>query len=129
MTYQEQSEQLVSEASIAAFVLMGANPQDVEFVPLKPRMADRQMLEDLKARWPGRGLHTVGVMGLCGASPRCAFKTEAQITPQQMDALAAAWGVYCCMTIVQGFAAQRESAEIAELYRIYNYADPAAPVQ
>lgn len=67
MTYQEQSAQLAIDASVAVQVLMGT-PDDIEFVPLKPQPADSSMWADIKARWSGRGLRSVGVIGLVGAS-------------------------------------------------------------
>jgi hypothetical protein len=90
-TYIERSHQLAADASVAVLVLMGA-PNDVEFIPMKPRAADDQMLAELKSRWPGRGLRHIGVVGLVGAAPRCVFKEP--IEPEQVDALAEAFLAY-----------------------------------
>ncbi len=81
MTYTEKSTQLALDASVAVQVLMGTAPGDCEFIPLKPKAADEAMLADLKARWPGRGLRSVGVIGLCGTAPRCAFKEPLVVQP------------------------------------------------
>jgi hypothetical protein len=91
MTYLEKSHQLASESSVAVLVLMGA-PDDVEFVPLKPRAADENMLADLKARWPGRGLRSIGMVGLVGVTPRAVLKEP--LEPQQVDAMATAFLTY-----------------------------------
>ena len=91
MTYTERSQNLASQSSVAVLVLMGA-PDDVEFIPLKPRAADEQMLAELKARWPGRGLRSIGVVGLVGATLCCALKEP--LAPEQVDALRAAFSEY-----------------------------------
>jgi len=91
MTYSEKSTQLALESSVAVLVLMGA-PNDVEFIPLKPRAADAKMLADIKGRWPGRGLRSIGIVGLVGTTPRCALKEP--LAPEQVDALAGAFLAY-----------------------------------
>jgi hypothetical protein len=91
MTYSEKSQQLALDSSIAVQILMGA-PDDVEFVPLKPRPADDRMLAELKTRWPGRGLRSVGVVGLVGVTPHYALKEP--LEPEQVDMLAAAFLTY-----------------------------------
>jgi hypothetical protein len=91
MTYSEKANQLALDSSVAVLVLMGA-PDDVEFVPLKPRAADERMLAELKAQWPGRGLRSVGVVGLVGITPRYALKGS--LAPEQVDVLVAAFLTY-----------------------------------
>jgi hypothetical protein len=49
MTYSEKAAQLGCDSSVAVMVLMGA-PNDVEFLPLKPRTADEKTLAELKTR-------------------------------------------------------------------------------
>jgi hypothetical protein len=122
-TYSEKSTQLALDASVAVLVLMGAH-DDVEFIPLKPRMIDENMSAELKARWPGRGLRSVGMLGLCGTSPRCALKEP--LEPEQVSALMGAFLAYCHAlfcgrfnTQQDRFAAQMETADIAELERLY----------
>ena len=99
MSYSEQSTELALNASIAVMVLMGA-PDDVEFLPLRPRTADENMLAELKARWPGRGLRVIGILGLCGATSRAAFKEPLQDV--QVYALADAFAVYVATLIGSG---------------------------
>ena len=121
MTYSEKSTQLASDASIAVLALLGTAPGDVEFIPLKPRMADENMLAELKARWPGRGLRSVGVIGLCGMSPRCAFNEP--LEPEQVSALSGAFLAYVHALFYGHFATQQELAEVAEIERLYSLPD------
>ena len=116
MTYSEKSTQLALDATVAVLVLMG-RPDDVEFIPLKPRMADEYMLADLKARWPGRGLRSVGVIGLVGTSPTCALKEP--LEPEQVNALAGAFLTYLNVLFADSFAEQLPGAEIQELQRLW----------
>ena len=111
--YDERAAQLTVESSVAVWVLLGNTPGDLEMVPLKPRMADEQMLAELKARWPGRGLDSVGVLGLVGTTPKCALRVP--LEPEQVSALAAAFLTYLQVLFHDSFAAQMEAAEIAEL--------------
>jgi len=122
MTYSEKkSTQLALDASVAVQVLMGTAPGDCEFIPLKPKAADETMLADLKARWPGRGLRSVGVIGLCGTSPCCAFKEP--LESKQVSALAGAFLTYLSVMFADSIAAQMQAAEIAELERVLTLPD------
>jgi hypothetical protein len=105
MTYSEKSAQLTLDSSVAVMVLMGA-PNDVEFLPLKPRVADEKMLSELRGRWPGRGLRSIGIVGLVGVTPRAALKES--LEPMQVDALAAAFLTYV-NTLLRG---EQPSAEV-----------------
>jgi hypothetical protein len=113
LTYSEKSAQLAREASIAALVLMGEGPADCELLPLRPT-ADEGMMADLKARWPGRGLRSVGMVGLCGASPCVALKEPLSL--EQISALTGAFTSYVHSLLGDRF---REQCEIAELERLY----------
>jgi len=121
MTYVEKSTKLACESSVAVMVLMGA-PDDVEFLPVKPRMADANMLDELKARWHGRGLRPVGMMGLCGTSPRCELKEP--LEPEQVTALAGAFLAYLHVFFRDSFAEQLEGVEVQELGRLWSLEDP-----
>jgi hypothetical protein len=121
MTYTEKSTQLALEASVAAQVLMGTTPGDCEFILLKPRMADASMLADLAARWPGRGLHSVGIIGLVGATPRWAFKEP--LETEQVDALAGTFLFYLNALFGRSLAEQLGEAEIRELGRLWSLPD------
>ena len=57
-TYSEKSTQLAVDASVAVLALLGTAPGDVEFIPIKPILADENIHAELKARWPGRGLRS-----------------------------------------------------------------------
>ena len=118
--YNARATELAREASVAVLVLMGA-PDDVEFVPCWPRAADAKMRADIKARWPGRGLRSVGLIGLCGTSPRVALKDP--LEPEQVSALADAFLAYLHSLYCDSFAAQQEGAEIQELARMWSLED------
>ena len=115
MTYTEKSQQLALDASIAALALLGTTPGDCEFIPLKPRAADKTMLADIAARWPGRGLRSVGIIGLCGTGPQCVLK-------EPLDSHEVALLTYDFLAYVNAVGA--EAAEIAELERMYALPDP-----
>lgn len=119
-TYSEKSTKLALDSSVAVLVLMGT-PDDVEFIPLKPRAADEKTLADLKARWPGRGLRSVGVIGLCGTSPR--YELKEPLEPEQVTALAGAFLAYLHALFADSFAEQREGVEIQELQRMWSMPD------
>jgi hypothetical protein len=117
MTYSEKSTQLALDASIAVLVLTNAQFDDVEFLPLKPRQMTESEKAELVTRWPGRGLCSIGVLGLVGMTPRSAFKEP--LEPEQVTALAGAFLAYLHALFSDRFAEQLEGAEIAELERIY----------
>lgn len=116
MTYTEQSMQLVCDASVAVLVLTNAQCDDVEFLPLKPRRMTESEVVELFTRWPGRGLRSVGVIGLVGTSPRCALKEP--LEPEQVSALAGAFISHLHVLFCDSFAEQQEGAEIQELRRL-----------
>lgn len=118
--YIERSARLTLDSSVAVMVLMGS-PDDVEFLPLKPSMADEGTIAELKARWPGRGLRSVGIIGLVGTTPRCALKEP--LDSEQVTGLADAFLAYLHSLYCDGFRAQTEAAEIAELERLYSLPD------
>lgn len=111
MTYTEKSAQLAIEASVAVQVLLGTDPDDCEFIPIKPKPADANMLAEIAARWPGRGLRSVGVVGLVGTSPRCILKEP--LEPETVDRLAVAFLMYISVLFGQSFSEQRAAMEIA----------------
>ena len=115
MTYTEKSHKLALDASIAVLALLGTRPGDCEFIPLKPHAADDTMLADLTARWPGRGLRSVGIIGLCSAGPQCVLKEP--LESHQVSALTDEFLAYVN-------AVGPEAAEIAELERMYALPDP-----
>lgn len=54
---------LAAEAEVAAYIMASPDAQEIEMLPLKPCMASDAERESLAARWPGRGLQGVGVIG------------------------------------------------------------------
>jgi len=120
MTYLDRATNAAANASVAVQVLMGA-PDDVEFIPLRPRMADEKMLADIAARWPGRGLRSVGVIGLHGTSPVIALNEP--LGPEQVDALASAFLSYIHVLLCDSF----EAASILELEKLHALPDTRLP--
>ena len=117
MTYSERSTQLALDSSVAVYILMGTAPGDAEFVPLLPRPATQRMWEEMRARWPGRGLRPIGVIGLVGTTPKVVLREP--LEPEQVDALAGAFLAYLDVLFRDSFAAHSEVAEIAELERLF----------
>jgi hypothetical protein len=123
--YSERLAELVLSSSIAVQAVLGSSPGDAEFIPLLPRPADDRMWAELKARWPGRGLRSVGVIGLVGNTPQLELKEP--LEDEQVRALAEAFIAYLDVFLQGSFAAHREaveSAEIAELERMWTLVDP-----
>jgi len=77
---------------------------------------------ELLARWPGRGLRSVGILGLVGTTPRCEFKEP--IPLNVVVSLAAAFDAYLVSLFQENFAAQLGELEIAELCRMWSMDDP-----
>jgi hypothetical protein len=125
MTYIEKSAQLAIEASVSVQILLGTTPGDCEFVPLRPKLADANMIADIAARWPGRGLRSVGVIGLCGTTPSLVLKEP--LDPEQVNALGAAFLRYVNVLFGANFVEQREAVEIAELERLWSLQDNRLP--
>jgi hypothetical protein len=125
MTYIEKSAQLAIEASVSVQILLGTTPGDCEFVPLRPKLADANTLADIAARWPGRGLRSVGVIGLCGITPSVVLKEP--LEPEQINALGAAFLTYVHVLFDANFVEQREAMEIAELERLWSLQDNRLP--
>ncbi len=114
-TYSERSTQLALDASVAVMVL--ANPQcdDVEMLELRPRQLAQSGLAALASRWAGRGLRSIGVIGLVGASPRCEFKE--QLDPEQVSTLVDEFLAYAHRLFCDGFTARQE-AELRHMWML-----------
>jgi hypothetical protein len=121
-TYSERSTQLALDASVAVLVLTNAQCDDLEFLSLKPRQIPESTLLELRTHWAGRGLRSVGIIGLVGTSPRCALKEE--LEPEQISALAGAFLAYLHVLFAGSFAEQQAGAETAELCRMWSLEDP-----
>jgi hypothetical protein len=122
MTYLEKSSELACAASVAVFVLINEQGTDMEFLPLKPRQYPNSELEARSARWAGRGLRSVGVIGLVGTSPKCEFKEPLDVNV--VTPLAGAFIAYLQSLFQESFAEQLEGFEIQELFRLWKMDDP-----
>jgi len=120
MTYSEQSTQLALDASVAVLVFTNAQRDDAIFLPLKPRqLPEGEAAELLRS---GPGFHSIGVIGLVGATARCALKEP--LEPEQTYALVGAFLAYLHSLFCDSFAAQQEATEIQELVRVWLLDDP-----
>lgn len=124
MTYVEKYTQLAADASVAVLVLSNPECDDTEFLMLKPKRPSACELADLKMRWPGRGLESVGIFALVGTSPRWALKEPLSL--EQLTALADAFLAYLHALFCDALAGQQESSEVAELERLHALFDPRA---
>lgn len=115
-TYTERSAQLACESSIAALVISNPDCNDVEFLLLRPKREPEREAE-LSARWPGRGLQSVGMAALCGVSPRFVFK--APLAPEQVSALAGEFLSFLHTLFLDGLSAQQND----ELRRMFSLPD------
>ena len=70
MTYIEKAALAVADSSVAVMVLLNHDNTDAAFVALKPHQADFISPDEFTAR----RLRPVGVFGLQGLQPVCAFK-------------------------------------------------------
>lgn len=91
--YIEEAADIVANASVAVQVLLGEADNDVEFIPLRPHPANGEWLADLAARWPGRGLRSIGVLAMVDGTAKAAFKEPVSL--DVVSRLAAAFQVYC----------------------------------
>jgi hypothetical protein len=117
-TYTERSTQVALNCSIVTLVLLGSAPGDCEFIPVRPRLADNSFRAEMRARWPGRGLRTVGTIGLClsgGVSVRCALKEP--LDPAQVEQLGTAFTEYL-WTLLRDGLAEQEASELLRLWAL-----------
>jgi hypothetical protein len=115
----ENAAHAVAESSVAVMVLLNHDNTDAEFVALKPREVAFTSPEEFTAR----KLRPVGVIGLQGTQPWCAFKEP--LDSPVVNSLATAFLEYIHVLLGQGqgFAEQMEAVEIAELERVWSIAD------
>ena len=124
MTYEDRVKQVVLDSYVCCYVLMG-EPNDVRFIQIYPKRATDQELLDLRAHFIGTGLRGIGVIGLVRDTPKYAFKEL--LTPDQTTAMCVSFLAYLNVLFAGNFYATQEATEVAELRRIYAYADPSAP--
>lgn len=112
---------IAAEASIAVLILANPEITDVDFIPLKPRMMSPAEQAELRNRWPGRNLSSIGAFGMVGAVPKVALKVP--LDDRQVTALSAACAAYIATllggSLAEQLAAQLEAAELAELERLW----------
>jgi hypothetical protein len=126
-TYEERRDTLAVNSSILVQVMLGGARGDAEFSLVYPRPANAvAMEEELRARWPGRGLRAVGFIGLVNMQPQLVLKEP--LGDVQVQALAVAAGVYFGTLIKAAmtsgsFTAEIERAEVSELERLYAMPD------
>jgi hypothetical protein len=121
-TYEERRDTLAINSSILVQVMLG-NAGDMEFSLVRPRPANSAaMEEELRAKWPGRGLRAVGFVGLVDGAPQLVLK--APISAAEVEVLAIAFGGYVGTLMKQAMSAENIGAELAraevsELERMY----------
>jgi hypothetical protein len=120
-TYAGRSETVILEAHVAVMVLANEDCTDVQLVSLKPRY-DEGAFEALKGRWAGRGLRSIGVLGMKGTTPMTALKVP--IDPDKIRALASAFIVYVDRLLFETFTDQMT---VAELQRVATLPDNRLP--
>lgn len=108
--YSERAAEVASGSQIAVLILANNDFSDLEFVPLRPRMADESTWADLKARWPGRGLQARGVVGLCGSRTACAFKEP--LADAIVASLANSFAEYVRVLLGEDLAGWMEAVEM-----------------
>lgn len=102
MTYMERAEKVACASQIAVMVLLSRANDDVEFWPLRPRIAPASELTS-EAECLRRGLRTVGVVGIAGLQPHAAFKEPLDATV--VSAIGAAFTEYVHALIGNNIAA------------------------
>ena len=55
--------QLAADAEVAAYIMSSPDASEIEMLTLKPHTASEAECQSLAARWSGRGLQGVGVIG------------------------------------------------------------------
>lgn len=116
-TYQARATQVALDSSIAVTVLLSADNLDIQFWQLRPhRIADTSPEE-----FAARNLRAVGVVGLDGLTPRCAFKES--LGSEIVNAIAVGFVEYIRASVCDGFNEQSKLAEIEELERVFSLPD------
>jgi hypothetical protein len=87
-------EQLALDAECAVYVMASPDAQQIELMSLKPVTASDAERESLRARWPGRDLRGVGVLGRL-ADSRVAVALRVPFDCTELTALLTAFTRYC----------------------------------
>lgn len=89
-------EQLAVDSQIAVYVMASPETRDIEILSLKPHMASDAERESLAARWPGRGLQGIGVIGcLTDGTVQMALRAPFPFDHLQLAALLLAFTNHC----------------------------------
>jgi hypothetical protein len=116
-----RSKQVVLDSSIAVMVLLSPENTDMEFWLLRPHMDARTSREDFDAR----RLRSVGVIGLQGVTPACAFKEP--LDAQIVNGIAGAFLEYIRVLIGQCFVNEHHTGDaVGWLDRLYLLPDSRA---
>ena len=124
MTYTEKANQVATESSVAVLMLSNPEASDIEILPLKPREMPQCELEALAARWGGRNLRSIGVVGLVGAATQYAFRQP--LEPEIVSRLADAFCAYIQTFLFSGFAEpQEQTGDFVQFAnRLWSLQDP-----
>lgn len=90
--YIQEANELVDSASVAVQILLG-DDEDVEFVPMRPQMAGEEWWADIRTRWHGRGLRSIGVLAMTEDGAKAAFKMPVSL--DLATRLASEFQIYC----------------------------------
>ena len=126
-TYEQRRDTLAINSSILVQIMLGNAAGDTEFSLVRPRPANSAVMEEeLRARWPGRGLRAVGFVGLVDGAPQLVLKTP--ISAVEVEAVTVAFGDYVGALVKHAMSAEHigaelERAEVAELDRLFAMPD------
>lgn len=86
--------ELAAEAQVSAYIMASPDAQEIEILPLKPCTASDAECEILAARWSGRGLQGVGVIGRL-ADGGIGMALKVSFDHLQIAALLRAFTIHC----------------------------------
>ncbi len=112
MTYAEKALEVAMSSSVAVLALSNPDCTQIEMLPLKPRPMTESEQIAVRAKFIGRDLRTVGVIGLAGIEPKCAFKEPME--PEHVNTLATAFLSYL-QALYAGCFLDSEAAELERL--------------
>jgi hypothetical protein len=108
---------LAADATLAVYVMASPDASEIEFLNLKPMVSDSER-ESLAARWPGRDLRGVGVIGRL-ADGRINMALKVPFDHIQLAALLVAYTDYC-----EAAETQRNDDSVEWCERLYAVQDP-----
>lgn len=111
----ERARKVVTESALAVHVLLSSDNADVQLLALRP--VSESLPEELTTgKW-----RSVGVLGLQGLKPLCAF--DEPLPPNVVNGIVAAFLEYARVLLGGQFAEHVAAAESAELARMYSLPD------